>query len=455
MRPLARKMRLACLAAMLVLAAQQAGSAPIVSKESVLPPGTELNEEPLDRPNELFASELAGGKRSYLFNLGNMLFASPAIFGDLARQAAMSCETCHQQGTGNAKLFVPGLSSRPGTFDTTGHLFNAKADNGVFDPVTVPSLRGAKYLGPYGHDGRFAALRDFVRNVIVNEFAGAEPSGEILDALVTYIQDIAFLPNPQLGPGGRLTKEASDAARRGEAVFNMPFRHDSAMSCASCHQPSSAFVDHKVHDVATGGWFKTKTLINANFNAPYFHDGRYDSYDQVVAHFDRHFDLGLTAGEKSDLVAYLTAIGDAAEPFVRNTVQAELEEIASFAGVLDTAIPARNATVIALTVDTVGNEWRELGEQFPGRGDTSVTGGVSERQRARGAIRGLVLTLRQVAMAAAGEDFDAAAQAYADYKEQATAAAPVLKLAEPWSLFDPPVREAHFAALRQLADLAK
>jgi len=34
-----------------------------------------------------------------------------------------------------------------------------------------------------------------------------------------------------------------------------------------------------------------------------------------------------------------------------------------------------------------------------------------------------VLTLRQVAMAAAREDFAAAAQAYADYKTQVTAAA--------------------------------
>ena len=86
----------------------------------MLPPGTELNEEQLDQPNELFASELAGGKRSYLLNLGDLLFSSPAIFGGVARQAGISCETCHQQGHNNPKLFVPGLSSRPGTFDTTG-----------------------------------------------------------------------------------------------------------------------------------------------------------------------------------------------------------------------------------------------------------------------------------------------------------------------------------------------
>lgn len=455
MARLGQKVCGACVAATVAFAAGPAGSEPIVSKESVLPPGTELDQDQLDRPNELFYSELAGGKRSYLLNLGDMLFSSPAILGGLARQADISCGTCHQQGAGNAKLFVPGLSARSGTFDTTGHLFNAKADNGVFDPVRIPSLRGVKYLAPYTHDGRFPTLREFTRNAIVNEFAGAEPSAQVLDALVNYIQEIAFLPNPKLTAGGRLTDKASDAARRGEALFNKPFPHDAAMSCASCHQPSGAFVDHQVHDVASGGWYKTKTLLNANFNAPYFHDGRYDDYAQVVAHFDRHFDLGLAAGEQSDLVAYLNAVGDAAEPIVRNTVQAQLEEIADFVSVLDTAIPERNREVIALTVDAVGREWRELGENFPGRGDTSVSGGLDERLRARGTVRGLVLTLRQVAMAAASDDFEAAARAYAEYRQEATAAAETLKAAERWSLFNPPVREAHFAALRRLADLAK
>ena len=85
----------------------------------------------------------------------------------------------------------------------------------MFDAVTPPSLRGARYLAPYGHDGRFASLRDFIRNVIVNEFAGPEPSPQVLDALETYVKEIAFLPNPKLAAGGRLSARASDAARRG------------------------------------------------------------------------------------------------------------------------------------------------------------------------------------------------------------------------------------------------
>ena len=51
------------------------------------------------------------------------------------------------------------------------------------------------------------------------------------------------------------------------------------MTCGAVRlsTPNSAFIDHKVHDIGTGGWFKTKTLLNAKLNAPYFHDGRYDT----------------------------------------------------------------------------------------------------------------------------------------------------------------------------------
>jgi hypothetical protein len=61
-------------AAVIAFGGNSSRAAPITSKESVLPQGTELNEDQLDQPTELFYSELAGGKRSYLLNLGDLLF---------------------------------------------------------------------------------------------------------------------------------------------------------------------------------------------------------------------------------------------------------------------------------------------------------------------------------------------------------------------------------------------
>jgi hypothetical protein len=417
---------------------------------AVLPAGTELDSEALYRPRELFRSEAIHGKKSYLVNLGDIAFQSPMIFGGAARQSGMSCGTCHVNGTNNPALYIPGHSTRPGNFDTTGGLFNPKADNGVTDAVTIPSLRGARFLAPYGHDGRMGSLRDFIRTVIVDEFAGPEPAPEILDALVAYIQDIDVLPNRRLGPGGKLIGPASDSEKRGEALFSRPFKSDANLSCAGCHVPSSGFVDHRQHDVGSIGFFKTPTLLNANFNAPYFHDGRYASYEEVVIHFDRVFYLGLSAQDRMDLVAYLRVIGDGEEPYVLDTVDMRLKEIGDFVSVLDTAIPDRNAPVIALAVGTIGGELREFTEQFPERKNPTVTGGVAERAKARAAIKQLVLDLRGVEAAASGGRFDAAVTALAEYRTHVAAAVPLLKAAEPWSLFNPAIHDAHIAALRQL-----
>lgn len=439
-------------AAALVLGS--AAARPLVTREGVLPPGTELFEDDtLEEPTELFVSELAGRGRSYRLNLGDILFSSPAILGGLARRAGISCNTCHREGAGNARLFVPGLSSRPGTFDTTGPSFNPKADNGRFDPVRVPSLRGARRLAPYGHDGRFGSLRAFIRHVVVDEFAGPEPSDQVLDALVTYVEDIAFLPNAKLAPDGRLTERASAAARRGEAVFRRPFPHDPSLSCAACHVPAQGFVDHRLHDVGSGGPVKTQTLRNANFNAPYFHDGRYATYAEVIAHFDRHYDLGLAEGDRADLLAYLEAVGDADKPLTRRTVRSERDALGQLARVFDKAVAEQNREVIALAVEAIGNEWRELAENFPGPKDTALKAGVAERLHAAEAVRAVVLSLRRLAMAADRGEFPAAARALADYRREVAAASGKLLRAAPFSLFDPGARKAHLRALEALTAL--
>jgi hypothetical protein len=421
----------------------------------VLPAGSELEDEAASaKPRELFHSEAIQGAKSYLVRLGDLAFSAPTLLGGAARQAGISCDTCHVNGTSNPKLFITGHSGVPGTFDTTGTLFNPQADNGILDPVTIPSLRGARYQAPYGHDGRTASLRDFVRTVIVQEFSGPEPSPAILDALVAYIQDIDFLPNPRLDLNGKLKGRVNESEKRGEALFFKPFTHDPSLSCAACHIPSAGFVDHVQHDVGSLGLFKTPTLLNANFNAPYFHDGRYRTYDEVVVHFDRLFYLGLSAQDRQDLVAYLKAVGDGEEPTVPDNVESRLKEIRDFASVFDTAIPAHDAGIVALAQDTVGGELRDFAEGFPERKDASVTDGKAERAAARGALKEAVLALHAVGTAASSGNFDGAAAALTNFRAVLARAEPLLKAAEPWSVYNPPVRAARLAQFRTLYQAA-
>jgi cytochrome c553 len=420
-----------------------------------LPVGTELDEDAPNNPREIFHSEATRGRKSYMSNLGNLAFNSPYTLGDAARKAHISCASCHVNGASNPRLFIPGLSTRPGTFDTTNSLFNPKTDNGVLDSVTIPSLRGARFLAPYGHDGRTASLRDFVRNVVVNEFAGAEPSPQILDALVAYIEDIDFLPNPNLDKSGLLNGGATAAQRRGAALFSKPFPNESSLSCASCHMPSAAFVDHRQHDVGSGGLYKTPTLLNADFNAPYFHDGRFDNFGQVVDYFDRQYELALSAQERIDLAAYLTAVGNGVRPEYRLTGINVLADLNGFASVLDIAISQQDAEVITLAVRSVNDLLQDLADHYPDPSGKETSGGFHELTFARATIAALMENLQRIEAAMAAGRVSEAAAEYLNYRKLSFASAPLaLQAAEPWSSFSP-MQHARAAARGTVGESSK
>jgi hypothetical protein len=432
------------LAALLPMAALLAavGAAPVQAStrdaKSGLPIGSDLNEDAMTNPREVFHSESLRGHRSYATNLGNLAFNSPLILGAAAQKAHISCGTCHVNGASNAKLFIPGLSTHPGNFDTTSAFFNPKADDGTLDPLTIPSLRGARFLAPYGHDGRIGSLRDFVRNVIVNEFAGAEPSNQIVDAIVVYIEDIDFLPNPNLDQAQRLKSGATPQQLRGEALFSKPFPHDAGMSCAACHMPSAAFADHRQHDVGTGGLYKTPTLLNADFNAPYFHDGRFTDYGQVVDHFDHQFQLSLSPQDRADLVAYLNAVGDGTRPEYHLTGGNVLADINGYAGVLDLGIATHDALAVDLVTRSIGDMLGDLADHYPQAPQGAATEGSRERALARASLARLVEITQQLRRAADQKRWDKAAAAYLDYRKMTIATVPqALQAAEAYSRFDP------------------
>jgi hypothetical protein len=91
----------------------RAGAFPVDGDQTTLPPKTELNEDALDKPREVFRSEAGAGSKSYMIDLGNLAFSSPGILGGVARQAGMSCSTCHVNGAGNARFFMPKMSTIP------------------------------------------------------------------------------------------------------------------------------------------------------------------------------------------------------------------------------------------------------------------------------------------------------------------------------------------------------
>jgi cytochrome c peroxidase len=330
-----------------------------------LPPGSDLNDQdPLPRLVLNFEQQGIDERDLFLVAFGDMLFDSPQIFGEPARSLGIACSTCHNRGDINQRFFIPGISPQPGSVDVDGSFFNDRFNDYRNDALDIPSLRGIRFTAPYGRDGRFASLRDFTRNVIVNEFNGPEPAPLVLDALVAYMLEFDFLPAPYLKFDGSLSALAPPAAKRGEALFQRPFAQMGNRSCASCHLPDSHFTDNRVHNIGSGpdgsasGGFDTPTLLSTNYTAPYFHDGSLATLGDVVAWFDEHFALGLSDDERADLTAYLEIVGTGEQPYEafdeeHTPFRLMADEISVFLSTLDTLIPARDQVAADLVLRSV------------------------------------------------------------------------------------------------------
>ena len=335
-----------------------------------LPPGSDINKQN-PRPRQILNMAARGvdERETYLIALGDMAFDSSYIFGEPARSLGISCNTCHNKGVTNPRFVIPGISSVPGTVDVSNSFFGLHANNGLFDPLDIPDMRGIRFTAPYGRNGRFASLRDFVRNVIVSEFSGSEPDPDIVDGLVAYLLEIDYLPNPYLNLDGSLNEKASESARRGERIFHRSFSGMQNRSCATCHVAATFFLDRQRHDLGTvppaetygkDGALDTPTLLGIRFTAPYFHDGSLPTLRSVVDWFDKRYQLGLGGQEKEDLTAYLETVGDGVEPYEKGSsiVAPELEEFEIFMSTYETLLARGKNDVLGVVLRTVAFEVR-------------------------------------------------------------------------------------------------
>ena len=335
-----------------------------------LPPGHDINKQ-IPRPRQILNMVARGVDESEtaLIALGDMAFDSAYIFGEPMQSLGLSCNNCHNKSITNPNLFVPGLSARPGTFDVSNSFFAPHANNGVFDPLDVPDLRGIRFTAPYGRNGRIASLREFVRNVIVNEFNGPEPDPVVMDGIIAYMNEFDFLTNPALKKDGTLNEKAPASARRGEKIFHRRFVQMSGNSCATCHVPSSHFLDRKSHDIGTVHGYEpgsrdramdTPTLLGIKYTAPYFHDGSQPTLPAVVEWFNRTYKLNLRRQELDDLTAYVDIVGDGAEAY-EDTVyylDAEMEEFSFFLSAFEFLDAKKKPELIKTTFQTIALEIR-------------------------------------------------------------------------------------------------
>ncbi|MEK7266758.1 MAG: hypothetical protein AAB227_11745 [Pseudomonadota bacterium] len=164
----------------------------------------------------------------YLAEVGRAAFSSPFLLGGPAARGGLSCASCHVDGRSNPDFFLKGLSGAPGTADVTSSIFSRVRDDGVFNPVEIPSLAGVGKKTSFGATAPMPSLHAFIGSAIADEFQGADPPAAVLEGLAAYIEtmDAAFCPSAPVAMTPR--RAMGDVVRTLAAAREALIRNDAA-----------------------------------------------------------------------------------------------------------------------------------------------------------------------------------------------------------------------------------
>lgn len=180
--------------------------------------------------------------------------------------------------------------------------------DGIGNPKDTLSLLFFDKTEPMNRRATKAKARDCTKGGLEST-NGIVPTEQQVDDLFAYLTSLRPVPSPHLAADGSLT----EAAVRGKQLF------EGKAACARCH-PAPYFTDQQMHNVGTlsdhyeetDGRYDTPSLIEAYRSAPYLHDGRALTVEEI---FTRHNQQGkhgnadaLTEQELKDLVEYLLSL---------------------------------------------------------------------------------------------------------------------------------------------------
>jgi cytochrome c peroxidase len=268
--------------------------------------------------------------------LGKKLYFDPRV----SVSSAQSCASCHSPAFGWADGLPVGVGF-------------GMAQLGRHSPTIVNAAWGEIFMW----DGRLANLEEQALGPIQSPGEMNMPIDKLMERLTTIPEYkplfAAAFPGEAINPGTLAKAIAtyertvvsqrapfddwiegneqaiSEEAKRGFSLFN------TKAQCSQCHEgwnfTNDGFQDIGLpsDDVGRGKFvpgvvkmqhaFKTPGLREITRRSPYMHDGSLATLEQVIEHYDRGGvdrpsrsdlvkPLGLTAQEKSDLVAFLTTL---------------------------------------------------------------------------------------------------------------------------------------------------
>lgn len=321
--------------------AQNQGPTPYIFQKPINFPGASL---PSDNPLTVEG-----------IYLGRMLFYDPIVSED----SSISCSSCHKQinGFADVSAFSKGVKNRTGGRNSMA-LINMAWQSSFFWDARQVRLR-SQVLEPI-QDHRemnmnLVSLEKKLKNLTryKKAFSAAFPENEpsiehMALALEQFLLTLVSANSKfdQFKPSNQTAFNASE--KRGFELFN--FQPPLGADCFHCHGGvlanvnritnnglDTVFID-KGMGAITGklneiGLFKTPTLRNVELTAPYMHDGRFKTLEEVINHYsdnvyfnspniDANFgthnsnNLKLSIQQKADLLAFLKTMTDTS--FIHN-----------------------------------------------------------------------------------------------------------------------------------------
>ncbi|MDZ7934471.1 MAG: cytochrome c peroxidase, partial [Emticicia sp.] len=281
--------------------------------------------------------------------LGRKLFFDPILSGN----NRVSCETCHEQSrafTDGVALSTRGQSGNP-MHRNSPVLFNlAWANNGLFWDGGAKNLESL-IIGPITH------LDEMGQNVLdlPNELGGKDNYSQLFDKAFPNDSDKGITTPKVLKAIAQYIRTLNSAnSKYDQYILNQTKLSESELNglaifkakCASCHTTENhLFTDNAFHNNGLDdtfsddfenankgryrityreediGKFKTPSLRNLKFSAPYMHDGRFNTLNQVLNHYSSEIkkfptldkslqDFTLSNQEKTALLAFLETLND-------------------------------------------------------------------------------------------------------------------------------------------------
>ena len=317
--------------------------------------------------------------------LGRRLFYDPILSGD----STMSCSSCHKQEFAFADELVVnlGIDGLEGTRNPPP-LFNlAFVSNGLnwngsaitLEEQAIIPITSTIELHETLDNVTFKLKRNALYPTWFREAFGITKKGEIDDELArkalaqfirTMVSDKGKLDR-SLGFLGNPRPFLTDSEERGNQLFNSENQYVASSSgqidslvdkeCLHCHKggrlfTNNAFVNNGLTETSTltgfpdlglgaingnisdNGKFRTPSLRNIELTAPYMHDGRFATLEEVMEHYGEHLKespnidgilgarlnnptvdpIRFTPQEKIDIINYMKTLTDTT--FINNPV---------------------------------------------------------------------------------------------------------------------------------------